>query len=93
MAYSEESKEDIYPRSDCRCTSVNIAQTCVKFSFCVRISRYPNATIDKYRQISGVSAMIAERYARGTILCRIDVAPILDYTSGIFLGLETTLTT
>jgi len=87
VACSSESEEGICPSGDWSCSSLNIARTCATFGEeCVGLSSYPNATIEEYGEISGESAMMKEIYARGPISCGIDAAPMLDYTSGVFVG-------
>jgi len=87
LACSSESEEGICPSGDWSCSALNIARTCSTFGAgCVGLSSYPNATIDEYGQISGADAMMKEIYARGPISCGIDAAPILEYTSGVYVG-------
>jgi len=87
MACSSESEEGICPSGDWSCSDLNVARTCSTFGEdCVGLLFYPNATIEEYGQISGKKAMMKEIYARGPISCGIDAAPILDYTTGVFVG-------
>lgn len=87
LACSSESTEGFCGKADWSCSDMNVARTCSTFTEndgkCVPILKYPNATIDEYGSVRGVTNMQNEIYARGPITCGIDAEPILKYTGGI----------
>eukprot|EP00462_Mataza_sp_D1_P008130 CAMPEP_0175163218 /NCGR_PEP_ID=MMETSP0087-20121206/25621_1 /TAXON_ID=136419 /ORGANISM="Unknown Unknown, Strain D1" /LENGTH=322 /DNA_ID=CAMNT_0016451885 /DNA_START=40 /DNA_END=1008 /DNA_ORIENTATION=+ len=95
LACSSESSEGLCQNGDWSCSPANVAKTCSTFTSaggkCSALSKYPNATIAEFGEISGADAMQKEIYARGPIACGIDAKPLLKYTGGIIskLGLLT----
>merc|ERR1719453_1305066 len=86
LACSSESDDGICQGQDWSCTPMNVTRTCSTFpprGKCSPITKYPNATIADFGQISGADAMQKEIAKNGPIACGIDAGPILNYTSGI----------
>jgi cathepsin X len=83
MACSSESTEGFCKSAKWDCSAENVARTCSTFTAsggrCVGLSKYPNATISEFGQVSGAANMAAEIYSRGPITCGIDATPILQY--------------
>lgn len=88
LACSAESKDGFCPYAETRCDGIKgVAYSCDTFpangGCCVKLSRYPNATVAKYGLVSGELKMMAEIFANGPITCGIDAIPLLKYTGGI----------
>jgi len=86
-ACSYDSDEEACKNRNFKCEDNNICRTCNTFTShggkCRAISKYPNASINKFGSVSGVSDMMNEIYINGPIACGINANKILEYTGGI----------
>jgi cathepsin X len=87
IACSKESKEGFCSHTDTTCSPINTCKTCGTFTenggTCRAITHFPNATIDDFGSVSGVSAMKSEIYKRGPISCSLNANILETYHSGI----------
>lgn len=80
-----------YEADDLACTPINTCRNCVGppgSGTCFAQTNYTSYYVDEYSDISGVSNIQAEIYARGPVAAGIDATVLENYTGGIITATQ-----